>query len=75
MASVVAAVATFTVRMALSHSKPMLSLAAGAAVFGAVYLLGAFLAGAITDAEKAELLRFYRVGSRRIGLSSATEVQ
>jgi O-antigen/teichoic acid export membrane protein len=75
MASAVAAVATFTVRLAMSHSRPMVSLAAGAAVFGAVYLLGAFLAGAITDAEKAELLRFYRVGWRRMGLSSATEIQ
>jgi O-antigen/teichoic acid export membrane protein len=75
MASAVAALATLAVKMSLPYSAPKLSLVLTAAVFGAVYLASASAAGVISDAEKAEMVRFYRVGWRRAGFGSPTELQ
>jgi O-antigen/teichoic acid export membrane protein len=71
MASAVAALATMAVKLALPHSAPKLSLVVTAAVFGAVYLASAFVAGAITTDEKAEMIRFYSGVWKRVGVRSA----
>ena len=73
VASVLAAIAAYGVRMSLGDARVIVVLAACSAVFGAVFITLALLAGAVSDEEKTELLRVYRSGSRRLGLSSAGE--
>jgi len=74
-ASALAGVAAYSVKSSLGDMRPFIIIAVCAAVFGGVFLLVAFLLGAVTDDEKSELLRFYRLGTRRLGLSSASQAQ
>jgi O-antigen/teichoic acid export membrane protein len=75
MASAVADLATLAVKMSLPYSAPKLSLVLTAGLFGAVYLACAFATGVISDGEKAEMIRFYRIGWKRTGLRSTTGLQ
>jgi hypothetical protein len=74
-ASSVAAMAAYFVKASLGNTRVLVALIVCSATFGAVFVLVAFIVGAVTDEEKTELRRVYRSGSRRLGLSSATEVQ
>jgi O-antigen/teichoic acid export membrane protein len=72
-ASAVAGVAAYLVKAALGNVRVLIVLMVCAATFGAVFAVVAFTIGAVTDEEKTELRRIYHSGSRRLGLSSATE--
>jgi O-antigen/teichoic acid export membrane protein len=72
-ASAIAGLATYMVKMSLGDAHVIIVLAACASAFAVVFLLIAFLMGAVTDDEKSELMKFYRSGTRRLGFSSATE--
>ena len=72
-ASAVAGVAAYLVKAALGNVRLLLALMVCSATFGAVFAVVAFIIGAVTDEEKTELRRIYHSGSRRLGLSSATE--
>jgi O-antigen/teichoic acid export membrane protein len=74
-ATAVAAMAAYFVKMALTDARVLIVLIACSATFGAVFAVVAFVIGAVTDEEKSELRRIYHSGSRRLGLSSATEAQ
>lgn len=74
-ASAIAGVAAYAVKTSLGDARAFIIIAVCAAVFGAVFLLVAFLLGAVTDDEKSELRRFYRSGTRRLGFTSASEAQ
>ncbi|HWC77687.1 MAG TPA: lipopolysaccharide biosynthesis protein [Blastocatellia bacterium] len=69
----VAALASFAVRPAFASLRPLVSLAAGAAIFGLVYLAVALATGAINASERVALIEFYRSGARRLGFSPATK--
>jgi O-antigen/teichoic acid export membrane protein len=74
-ASVVAGVAAYVVKISLGDARTLFILAACSSVFAVVFLPVAFMAGAVTDDEKSELMRFYRSGARRLRFTSATEAQ
>ena len=74
-ASAIAGVAAYVIKIALTDAHIAFVLAASTAAFGVVFLFAAFLLGAVTDYEKAELIRFYRLGARRLGFSSAAEAR
>lgn len=77
-AASVAGVAAYAVRLAYSGWHPFITLAVCSLVFAAVFLLAAFITGAVTASEQAEIrgafLKFYRAGSRRLGFSSPAEI-
>jgi O-antigen/teichoic acid export membrane protein len=77
-AASVAGLAAYAVRLAYSGWHPFIALAVCSLVFAAVFLLAAFITGAVTASEQAEirggLLRFYRAGSRRLGFSTPAEI-
>jgi O-antigen/teichoic acid export membrane protein len=75
IASGAAAAAACFVKASLGDARTAVVLMACAAAFGAVFAAVAYAVGAVTDEEKSELRRVYRSGSRRLGLSSATEAQ
>ena len=68
--------AAFVVRFAVAGWPAFFALAACSIVFGAVCLVATFILGAVTTSEKAEMreavLKFYRLGSRRLGISTAS---
>ncbi len=72
-ASTAAGLAAFGTRLALAGGHVFITLVVCSVVYGMVCLTAIFVIGAVTTAEKAEirdtLLKYYRVGSRRIGLS------
>ena len=70
-----AATAAYFVKASLGNARVLIALMVCSATFGAVFVIVAYVVGAVTDEEKSELRRVYRSGSRRLGLSSATEVQ
>jgi O-antigen/teichoic acid export membrane protein len=72
-ASTAAALAAYFVKVALGDARVLVVLIVSASTFGAVFAVVAYLVGAVTDEEKSELRRVYQSGSRRLGLSSATE--
>ena len=72
-ASSAAAIAAYFVRASLGNVRVLVTLIVCSATFGAVFGIIAYVVGAVTDEEKSELRRVYRSGSRRLGLSSATE--
>jgi O-antigen/teichoic acid export membrane protein len=74
-ASSLAAMAAYFVKASLGNACVLVVLIVCSATFGAVFVIVAYMVGAVTDEEKTELRRVYRSGSRRLGLSSATEVQ
>ena len=51
----------------------LIALIVCSTTFGVVFVIVALMVGAVSDEEKTELRRVYRSGSRRLGLSSATE--
>jgi O-antigen/teichoic acid export membrane protein len=71
-----AGLATFGVKLALAGAHTFVTLAVCSLVYGTVYLIATFITGAVTTSEKAEirgaLLSFYRLGSRRLGISAAS---
>ena len=75
IAASVAGLATFGVKLALAGAYTFVMLAVCSLVYGTVYLIGTFITGAVTKSEKAELrgalMGFYRLGSRRLGISAA----
>jgi O-antigen/teichoic acid export membrane protein len=75
-AAAIAGFATFGVKLALAGAHPFLTLVVCSLVFGTVCLIAAVVTGAVTAAEKAEirgaLVSFYRLGSRRLGISAAS---
>ncbi|MCI0490569.1 MAG: lipopolysaccharide biosynthesis protein [Blastocatellia bacterium] len=73
-AATVAGLSAYAVRLSLGEAHALVTLAIGSAVFGLVFLIAAYAAGAVTDEEKAELVRFYRAGSRRLGLSKKEDL-
>ncbi len=77
-AASVAAMAAYAVRLAFAGWHPFITLAVCSLVFAAVFLLAAFITGAVTASEQADLrgtlLRFYRAGSRRLGFSTPAEI-
>jgi O-antigen/teichoic acid export membrane protein len=72
-ASSLAAAAAYFVKATLGDARGLVILIVCSATFGAVFVAVAYMLGAVTDEEKSELRRVYRSGSRRLGLSSATE--
>src|SRR5262245_47281179 len=74
-----AALVTMSLKLMLSAFHGLVILVVCSAVFGAVFLVMAFITGAVTSSEKTEmretLLKFYRVWSTRLGVSTATEIQ
>ena len=74
-ASGAAAAAAYFMKASLGGARVLVVLAVCAATFAAVFAVVGYLVGAVTDEEKSELRRVYRSGSRRLGLSSATEAQ
>jgi O-antigen/teichoic acid export membrane protein len=74
-AASVAGVAAFGVRLALAGTHAFITLVVCSLVYGTVCLIAIFVIGAVTTSEKAEirsaLLRYYRLGSRRLGPGSA----
>jgi O-antigen/teichoic acid export membrane protein len=77
-AAFVAGLAAYAVRLAYSGWHPFITLAVCSIVFAAVFLIAAFITGAVTASEQTEirgaLRRFYRAGSRRLGFSSPAEI-
>lgn len=74
-ASAIAGVTAYVIKAALIDAHILVTLALCASAFAVVFLFAAFAMGAVTDDEKSELLRFYRIGTRRLGFSSATGAQ
>ena len=77
-AASIAGLAAYAVRLAFAGWHPFITLAVCSLVFAAVFLLVAFITGAVTPSEKADmhgtLLKFYRAGSRRLGFSTPEEI-
>lgn len=78
-ATSVAALVTLTVKLVIAGSHAFIVLVVCSSVFVTAFLLMAFITGAVTASEKAEmrgtLLKFYRLGSARLGFSTAAEIQ
>jgi O-antigen/teichoic acid export membrane protein len=76
-ASTVAGLAAFGVRLALAGSHAFITLVVCSMVYGTVCLIAIFVIGAVTESEKDEiwaaLLNYFRVGSRRLGISQWKE--
>jgi hypothetical protein len=78
-AAAIAGLAALAVKTPLAEARPFVTLAAGSAVFGVVYLVMAIATGAVTDKEKDEMRRLisklasFRQG--RLPLKSATEIR
>lgn len=74
-AASIAAAATYGVRLVVTGWSAFIALAVCSTVFVTVCLTAAFFTGALNASEKLEMrgtmLRFYRVGSKRLGLSTA----
>ncbi|HXU38604.1 MAG TPA: lipopolysaccharide biosynthesis protein [Blastocatellia bacterium] len=74
-AASIGAAATYGVRLVVTGWSAFIALAVCSTVFVTVCLTAAFFTGALNASEKLEmrgtLLRFYRVGSKRLGLSTA----
>lgn len=77
-AASIAAAATFGVKLLVTGWSSFVALAVCSTVFVTVCLIAAFATGALSAAEKIEMrgtvLRFYRAGSKRLGLST-TEIE
>ena len=75
-AASLAGLAAFGVKLALAGWHSLITLVVCSLVFGTICLIATFILGAITISEKAELrgalLKFYRLGSRRLGISTAS---
>jgi O-antigen/teichoic acid export membrane protein len=73
-AAAFAATVTLVIKQPLESWPPLLSFLTCSCVFGLVYLIAAFVIGAVTDAERAALQRllgkFLRPGASRADLSS-----
>jgi hypothetical protein len=78
-ATTAAALATVAIKLLIASAHVFVVLVVSSTVFVAVFLAAAWIIGAITVSEKAEmrgaLLKVYRVGSTRLGLSTAAEIQ
>src|SRR5262249_54467302 len=78
-ATATAALTTTAVKLVLAGSPAFVVLAICSSVFVATFMLMAFITGAVTSAEKAEmrrtLLKLHRIGSARLGFSTAAEIQ
>jgi O-antigen/teichoic acid export membrane protein len=76
-AASIAAAATYGVRLLVTGWSAFVGLAVCSTVFVTVCLIAAFVTGALNASEKLEmrgtLLRFYRVGSRRLGFSTTED--
>ena len=74
-AASIAAAATYGVKLLVTGWSAFIALAVCSTVFVTVCLTAAFVTGALNASEKLEmrgtLLKFYRVGSKRLGLSTA----
>lgn len=74
-AASIAAAAALGVKVFVTGWTAFVSLAVCSTVFVTVCLIAAFATGALSSAEKIEmqgtLVRFYRAGSRRLGLSTS----
>lgn len=74
-AASIAAAATYGVRLLVTGWSAFIALAVCSTVFVTVCLISALVTGALNASEKLEmrgtLLKFYRVGSKRLGLSTA----
>jgi len=71
----IAAGTTYGVRLLVSGWSPFVALAVCSTVFAAVCVTAAFATGALSTAEKIEmqgtLVRFYRAGSKKLGLATS----
>ncbi len=78
-ATVVAALMTALIKFVLARSPAFVVLAICSSVFMATFAIMAFITGAVTASEKAEmrgtLLKFHRLGAARLGFSTAAEIQ
>jgi O-antigen/teichoic acid export membrane protein len=78
-AVMVAGIATYALRLGLTGWHSFITLAVCSLVFVVVFLLGAFVTGAVTAAERNEMsgtvVRFYRAGSRRLGFAVQADIE
>jgi O-antigen/teichoic acid export membrane protein len=77
-AASVAGLAAYVVRLAFAGWHPFITLAVCSLVFAGLFLLVAFITGAVTASEQADihgtLFKFYRAGSRWLGFSTPAEI-
>ena len=75
IAASVAAGSAIGAKVAIATAGSFIVLLVSSTAFVTAFLLAAFITGAVTEAEKAEmrgtLLKYYRLGTRRLGLSTA----
>jgi len=75
IAASVAAGAAIAAKVTIVAAGSFIVLLVSSTAFVTAFLLAAFITGAVTAAEKAEmrgtLLKYYRLGTRRLGLSTA----
>jgi O-antigen/teichoic acid export membrane protein len=78
-AAAVAVLTTLAVKLVLAGSHAFVVLVVCSSVFAVAFLLMAFITGAVTTSEKAEmrgiLFKSYRLWSARLGFSTAAEIQ
>ncbi|HEY3136218.1 MAG TPA: lipopolysaccharide biosynthesis protein [Blastocatellia bacterium] len=78
-ATVVAALITALIKFVLPGSPAFVVLAICSSVFVTTFAIMAFITGAVSASEKAEmrgtLLKFHRLGAARLGFSTAAEIQ